>query len=112
MRGCYYILQELGEWEFRGCRQDLSPIASSRLPSRSDLPWRGGHDLTPEEFPLWETLENAMGGDGGSVPCDHLLEQGALPVAGCEMAVGAPERWAAWPRVQGVTTLGGMIATQ
>lgn len=62
----------------------ISPIPSSLLPSRSALLRRGEHDLTPEEFPLWETLENAL------VPCDHLLEQ-SLPPAGCQMGLEHPK---------------------
>lgn len=40
--------------EFRGCRHDLAPIAGSQLPSGSDLPGKGGYELTLEEFPLRE----------------------------------------------------------
>lgn len=97
-------MQELGEWEFRGCRQDLSPIASSPA-NLTSLGEEGTISLW-RNF-LWETLENAMGGDGSSVPCEHLLGQGTLSLAGCETG--------GWSTpVLGSTTpgSGGTIATQ
>lgn len=81
----------------QGLQAGSPPIPSSLLPSRSALLWRGEHDLTPEEFPLWETLEKAL------VPCDHLLEQ-SLPPSRLPDGAGAPRG------VRGVTTSLGAAA--
>lgn len=74
------------------------------LPSRSDLPRRGGHDLTPEEFPLR--------GDTGK-PLPQCLSQSRepCPPAGCETGLEHPSGGQHGPGFKGGPPRGVTIAT-